>query len=592
MFTDNGELAAVCTTLGIAHPTGYPLFTILGHLWSLLPLPMTMIYKLNLFSAFCTSMSAVVFFYITFEILSFINYTISTSGKKESKIRKSVFEENSILTLALITTFSYSFALTIWQLGVSLEVYALQALIYNLIILFIIRYRTTTKSIYLYLTSLMIGLGFSNHMTTLLVIPGVLFLYFYNPSKGWEFAKEKFVTLLYLIIPFVIGLSVILYLPIRSSVMPEFNWGWVSRSWDKFIYHASGKQYQIWMFSDPNAISTNLSKFFNVFMSQFGWLGVFPLLLGFLSLWLKNKTLLWFLLIIIVSCLAYSLNYTIHDIETYFILAFIGLLLLMSAGLFMLATKLKRFFWILAIIPFLSLILNYQTNDESENYLVSEYTRILGDNLGKKAIVISAQWDYFVSAFWFKQSVENYRPDVVVVEKELLRRTWYLEQFKRWYPDVTAKVKTEMSNYLSQLELFESGKSYDNILIQKYFIDLLNAIIEKNIDERPVYMTLEILQNDNDKVGAQFEKIPDGFAFRLERQAVVYPISLGKINIDKLIKYNKNLDNHLVNGILMMSSTNLTNIARYAQMTGRNDIAEKAIRLANKVYQPNENNQP
>ena len=31
-FIDRGELAAVAVTLGIAHPTGYPTLTLLGHL--------------------------------------------------------------------------------------------------------------------------------------------------------------------------------------------------------------------------------------------------------------------------------------------------------------------------------------------------------------------------------------------------------------------------------------------------------------------------------------------------------------------------------------------------------------------------------
>ena len=45
---DSGELAAVQATLGIAHPTGYPLFTIIGYIFSLIPLPFTKIYQLNL----------------------------------------------------------------------------------------------------------------------------------------------------------------------------------------------------------------------------------------------------------------------------------------------------------------------------------------------------------------------------------------------------------------------------------------------------------------------------------------------------------------------------------------------------------------
>ena len=56
-YTDNGELAAVAVTLGISHPTGYPLFIILSHLWSILPFGLDIVYKLNLFSGFAISIS-------------------------------------------------------------------------------------------------------------------------------------------------------------------------------------------------------------------------------------------------------------------------------------------------------------------------------------------------------------------------------------------------------------------------------------------------------------------------------------------------------------------------------------------------------
>jgi hypothetical protein len=49
--SDSGELATVQYTLGIAHPTGYPLFTILGFIFSHLPIPLRPITKLNLLTA-------------------------------------------------------------------------------------------------------------------------------------------------------------------------------------------------------------------------------------------------------------------------------------------------------------------------------------------------------------------------------------------------------------------------------------------------------------------------------------------------------------------------------------------------------------
>lgn len=53
---DPGELAAVQITLGIAHPTGYPLFTLLGYLFSLLPLPFAKIFQMNLLAAiYCSN---------------------------------------------------------------------------------------------------------------------------------------------------------------------------------------------------------------------------------------------------------------------------------------------------------------------------------------------------------------------------------------------------------------------------------------------------------------------------------------------------------------------------------------------------------
>src|SRR3989339_1682536 len=60
---DSGELAAVQKTLGIAHPTGYPLFTLLGYLFTLLPLPFNDIYKLNLLAAIWCSAGIGVFVY-------------------------------------------------------------------------------------------------------------------------------------------------------------------------------------------------------------------------------------------------------------------------------------------------------------------------------------------------------------------------------------------------------------------------------------------------------------------------------------------------------------------------------------------------
>ena len=57
VFDDSLEFQVVLPTLGIAHPTGYPLYTLLGWLWThLLPLG-DAAYRANLFSALAAALT-------------------------------------------------------------------------------------------------------------------------------------------------------------------------------------------------------------------------------------------------------------------------------------------------------------------------------------------------------------------------------------------------------------------------------------------------------------------------------------------------------------------------------------------------------
>jgi len=78
---DSGELAAVQATLGIAHPTGYPLFTIIGYIFSLIPLPFTIIYQLNLLAAVFCSAGIAVFVYTAKLLLDNLNLFSTTKIK-------------------------------------------------------------------------------------------------------------------------------------------------------------------------------------------------------------------------------------------------------------------------------------------------------------------------------------------------------------------------------------------------------------------------------------------------------------------------------------------------------------------------------
>src|SRR6185436_16193683 len=52
---DSGELVAAVHVLGIPHPTGYPLYVLLGKLWTLLLPAGSIAWRMSLFSAACAA---------------------------------------------------------------------------------------------------------------------------------------------------------------------------------------------------------------------------------------------------------------------------------------------------------------------------------------------------------------------------------------------------------------------------------------------------------------------------------------------------------------------------------------------------------
>ncbi len=82
---DSGELASACTSFGIPHPTGYPLFLILGFIFSKLPFSSSPVYNLNLMSAVLSAAAVIIFYYVSFSIISLLAVRQSKQEQKHKK---------------------------------------------------------------------------------------------------------------------------------------------------------------------------------------------------------------------------------------------------------------------------------------------------------------------------------------------------------------------------------------------------------------------------------------------------------------------------------------------------------------------------
>ncbi len=94
------------------------------------------------------------------------------------------------------------------------------------------------------------------------------------------------------------------------------------------------------------------------------------------------------------------------------------------------------------------------------------------------------------------------------------------------------------------------------------------------------------MENEPD-VARNYQKVPEGFAFRLEKEQKPFPMNTDKINLKKFVASLKGRTEHLEIGIKDIAALNITNIGRYALYTNQLAEAEKAFAKALEVSPTN-----
>ena len=517
-WIDSGELATVCTTLGIAHPTGYPVYTLIGRLFSLFPLG-SPVQNLNLLSLFFISFSNLFLFLVLNTIFELLFPELQKSWRSY---------------ISLLSTLIFSFTPTLWSQATSNEVYALNSLL-NAILFYLILSQLNLKSRgklaqsdkYLYLFFFLYGLSFGNHLSTVLLFPGFIFLFLMVYGKSFFEKKRIFLLLSF----FILGISVYLYLPVRSSLNPVLNWGDPS-SLSNLKRHISGWQYRIWMFSESSqAFWESLKNYLHLLYSQFPFYLLPWIILGFIILLKKNWKVFISLLSIFIFTIFYGINYRIPDIGPYFLPSFLVAAVWLGCGIawfFSLLQKRRHDPRAVAVIliilffslPLISLFRNYFKQDESKNYFAYDYAGNILRSIKKDSIVLTKIWDHY-SPWLYLKYVENKRPDVRYIDTELSRRSWYLKYIQQNYPELYQKSEKEINRFREQVYLFENGKPYDPNVIEKSYVDMIQSFLLKSYPEKPIYADLMT----DEKFLTPFIQFPEGMVFRLQKDIGYYPYS-------------------------------------------------------------------
>jgi hypothetical protein len=334
LYGDSAEFQTIAYTLGIGHPTGYPIYVLLAKLFTLIPIG-EMAYRVNLFSAFCAALTITLLYLIIRKLGA--TYAAALYGS---------------LTLALTPLF--------WKHASIAEIYALSAACLALILFSAFQWKATNNSRWIFLTGLFGGLSLGIHTTiTLSGIALLLYLVLSTRQRAdWLEAS------LGALVGIGIFLASFLFLDFRNSPAGYYNtaiypslsvWGMTQADFDSpferlaFLYFPP--QFKGQFFSVSSAeVKSRLTDFVKE-SSQNLWLA----LLGFISLLVprKDSSARWreaiLLIVAFVIFLTFALTYNVFDFYVYYIPAFIILTIFIGIGVsavvevFRLIPKLPRF---------------------------------------------------------------------------------------------------------------------------------------------------------------------------------------------------------------------------------------------------------
>jgi hypothetical protein len=192
---DSGEFITVARYLGVAHPPGYPLWCLVAHAFTWLPLG-DVAQRVHLCSAVFAALTAWVVYLVVLRLT-----------------RRP--------PAALVAALALGFSQVLWSQAVVAEVYTLNSFLTILAVYWIVRWREARQGPWLQLLALTVGLGLANHHLLALVAPALL---------GWVLAVDwrRAVDARTLVaggLLLLAGLSLYVYLPLRATSDPPVNIG-------------------------------------------------------------------------------------------------------------------------------------------------------------------------------------------------------------------------------------------------------------------------------------------------------------------------------------------------------------------------------
>jgi hypothetical protein len=331
-----------------------------------------------------------------------------------------------------------------------------------------------------------------------------------------EFVRR--IPLLFLL--FLLGVSPYLFLVLRARAGPLFAWG-NPYNLERFYWHVTGKQYQVWMFSESfGEVMRNAGRGAVLLARSFLFVLVPVVFYGAARLFRQRRNLAIGLALSAVVAFAYAVNYSIPDIESYYLPCLVALAVFGMVGLDGMARRVGKWRHVVWLAGGAALLLNFRVTDKQGDYVAYDQAMNTLLSAEQNATIITDWWDVYSPVFYL-QHVEQARPDVCMIDKELLRRSWYFKYLVRAYPWLVERSAAEIAQYREYLDQFEHNRLRDAGEIQRRYVTMLASFLIRS-PERPAYTTFDAdAGTDARQLLPGAARVPVGLLFQLRSDTLI-----------------------------------------------------------------------
>lgn len=401
---DGGDLITAVMTGGVPHPPGYPTYLLLS--WPLTRLPLgNPAWRLNLFSALCAACSAGL---VTLTVAQ----VTGPMGYKAQAARAAGVGAGLLLAWSPV----------LWSQAVIAEVYTLSALWTALIVFWAIGH--SNKPAWL---GLWFGLALGTSPVLILIGP-LAAIALGRQSKHWLQAG----------LGLLIGLTVFAVLPLRASSGAPVNWGDPS-TLQGFWWLITAELYRGYVFALPlGSLGTRLLAWASMIARQFTPIGALIGLWGLLRLKRARLGLVAAILVAFLCLSAFAIGYNTRDSYVYLIPPFV--LLAIGGGIGLgevlirlegLANRLPGLRWAaVLVLPLIELAFGWPAADLHADRVAMDFGQAIMAQAPQQAVLVTSE-DAHTFTLWYFRYVRGERPDVTIVDQDMLGMSWYRSTIAR-----------------------------------------------------------------------------------------------------------------------------------------------------------------